>query len=331
MKRIVITICSFFLLVSFSDGKTMYEMIQDGDLDAVRDSLNNLSTAAHRDGDILFYSALVEPDAEQAEKLLQASLNALVSASFREEIYYKLSQFYFINSDYNRLGRMIKEYQKYWENGKYRGFFLRMEAFLKERDKKYDQSIRELDRYLLQYNSGEMYQIGLIDKARCMNSYGKDVAAKKMLRTLSREKKGFGIPVALYMLADYSIDNNRTDDAVFFYNLMREKYPSSVGLDGTINRLTDMSASSDRDSRAEELTGTSYSVKVGVFSSKSNANRQADLFEKYDKKVQINKKRIGSKDYYVVSVGQFKSYLDADKFKEMLESYHKEVFQVITK
>ncbi len=130
------------------------------------------------------------------------------------------------------------------------------------------------------------------------------------------------------MLADDVIKRSRTDDAVFYYNLCREAYPSAIGLDATIEKMSGMSASGDKENRAEARTGTFYSIQVGVFSSKSNAKKRANEFKKYDKKVDIKSKKISDKNYNVVYVGHFTSYNSALTFKKMLESKYNETFQV---
>jgi hypothetical protein len=207
----------------------------------------------------------------------------------------------------------------------------RYSVIINERNKQYNTAIKNIDRYLLEYNRGDDRQWGMVDKARVMKKFNKTVATYRLLRSLSRENTGPGIPQALYMLTSNAIDNRKTDDAVFFYNLMREGYPSAIGLDATIDRLGLLSTSSDKDDTAEKLTGIYYSVKVGVFSVKDNAKRLAGEFQKYDKKVDIKKKNISGNTYHVVYVGHFTTYDTAYRFKQMLEQNHNEVFQVIAR
>ena len=63
---------------------------------------------------------------------------------------------------------------------------------------------------------------GLIDKARIMLAEKKMIGSSRTLMSLSREKSGQGIPQALYLLAMDAAANNKLDDAVFYYNLLRE-------------------------------------------------------------------------------------------------------------
>ena len=115
----------------------------------------------------------------------------------------------------------------------------------------------------------------------------KKIAARKLLRELSREDGGPGVPTALYLLAEDAIETRKTDDAVFFYNLLREGYPSAVGLGALIEAMTGMSTPDAANTQAEEITGTYYSVKVGVFSVEENAKKLAEEFRQYGKPVDV--------------------------------------------
>jgi hypothetical protein len=322
------------LLLVFSanlSAENIYSLIKNGNLKEASDSLSSLSTASRRDGNNLFYLSLIEKDAVNSAQLMEASLNAGVSPVYKQEIYYRLAQFYFVRNNFELMSKYVTEYRIQWENGKYRRQMVRFAVILNERSKQYETAIKNIDRYLLEYNRGDDRQWGMVDKARIMKKYDKSVATYRLLRTLSRDSKGPGIPQALYMLTFDAIEKRKTDDAVFFYNLMREGYPSAIGLDATIDKLGLLSTSADTDDTAEKLTGIYYSVKVGVFSIKENAKRLAGEFRKYDKKVDIKKKNISGNTYHVVYVGHFTTYDTAYRFKQQLEQNHKEVYQVIAR
>ena len=53
--------------------------------------------------------------------------------------------------------------------------------------------------------------------------------------------------------------------------------------------------SAPADNTAEKLTGTFYSVKVGVFSSPENARRHAETFKQHNQPVDIVSKDISGK------------------------------------
>jgi len=330
-KIFLVPLALVLLMVGDVRPDNIYSLIRQGRLREAADSLSGITTASSRDGNKLFYSSLLEESADKSARLMEAALSVSVSAVYRQEIYYRLAQYHLLKGDYTRLNQLVTEYLSYWEAGKYRPEMLRYSLLLDEIDGAYDTAIRKSDRYLLEFDSGADEQWGLIDKTRVMERYDKSVGAHSLLRRLSREKSGPGVPQALYLLADEAIRNRKTDDAVFYYNILREEYPTAVGLDALLTKIGALSASTEPDNRAEKLTGTYYSVQVGVFSVKGNARRQADMFKKYDQQVDIKDKNISDAKYHVVYVGRFTSYEEASKFKTMLEANHKEVYQVVAR
>ncbi len=332
MKKALFLITSVALALSTScRADIIYSLITKGDLDQARDSLSSTSTASLRDGNRLFYLSLLEPSADKTAQLMEAALNASVSAAYREEIYLRLAQYYFVQGDLKKLERAVNDYRALWEAGKYRREILRLSILVDEMVPAYESAVRQADRYLLEYSEGDPAQWGIIDKARVMLEYRKQIGATKLLRKLSREKSGPGVPQALYMLVDGAVKNKRTDDAVFYYNILREGYPSAVGLDALVEEMAGMSSLDADDAEAEKLTGTFYSVQVGVFSKKENAKRQAKIFSRYDQKVEVKTKTISNKKYRVVYVGHFQTYDAALQFKKMLETGHNEVFQIVAR
>ena len=309
-------------------AENIYTLIKTGKIDEAKSQLSQLTSAQNRDGDMLFFQSLLSESGDKSAQMMEAALKTGVSATFRQEIYYHLAHYYFITGDDYKLNKIVNEYRTNWENGVYRSEMIRFSILLDEHDKKYNDAIKQADRYLMEYTAESDNQFGQIDKARIMEEFNKPVAAYNLLRTLSKENSGPCVSMALYMLAFTAIENKRTDDAVFYYNLCREGYPSAVGLDATIERMTGMSTSGDRDSKAEQRTGTTYSIQVGVFSTKDNAERFSEDFKKFGKNVEIDNKRISDKNYYVVFVGNFSSYNAALTFKKMLESNFDEAFQV---
>ncbi len=330
MKTIVVI--AVMLIAVGSSGvsaENIYSLIKKGQLKEATDSLSRIATAATRDGNTLFFQSLIEPDAANAARMMETALNSSVAVSYRQEVYYRLAQYYLINSDVENLSRVVNEYRMHWETGKYEQQMHRFSIFIDEIEGDYQSALKQADRYHVRFGKGEASQWGRIDRARILKADGKAIGAQKLLRELSREKKGIGIPQALYLLAVDAVERKRTEDAVFYYNLLREGYPMSIGLDVLVDRISGISQGYDEGDQAERITGTFYSVKVGVFSVKGNAKKQANLFKGYDQKVEIKDKNISGKKYHVVYVGRFSAYRDAYQLRITLENAHNEVYQVV--
>ncbi len=321
------------LVISAGDVNSgdIYSMIKNGDIDAARDSLSKLSTAAQRNGNYLFYLSLVERHAQKSVELMEAAQKAGVSAIYREEIEYRLAQFMILSGNTRKASKITTNYLTQHEGGKRRPQFMRYSALIDEQEKRYEAAIRQIDRFLLQYDSDNLQTLGQIDKARIMMSHRKTIAARVLLRKLSSKKSGEGVAPALYYLTLDATNRKRTDDAVFFYNLLKEGYPASIGLDALLDNMSGLSSYSQREKIADQRTGTYYSVQLGVFADRKNAERFSKKFKKYGHKVEIKSKYISGRTYRVVFVGRFNSYEAAAIFEQKLEAEHKEVFQVIAR
>ncbi|MFZ5981847.1 MAG: SPOR domain-containing protein [Candidatus Zixiibacteriota bacterium] len=330
MKILVLVIIFLSLAVpAFADN--VYSLIMEGRLKEAADSLSRLATAASRDGDVLFFQSLIEPDAHKAADLMKAALRASVAAIYQEEIYYHLACYHFVNGSSDSLTEIVNNYFTRWESGRYRKDFLRFSVMIDQMNGRYDAALKQADRYLMETLDNTDCQEGLVDKARVLKANDKHIGAQKVLKELSREKKGPGAPQALYLLTEDAIARKNTDDAVFYYNIFREAYPSAVGLDALIEKIGGISSRGSESNAAEKITGTFYSVKLGVFSEKDNARSMAKRFDKYDHKTDIQTKTISGVKYQVVYIGRFSSYDEASRFKAQLEAATGEVFQVVAR
>jgi hypothetical protein len=236
-----------------------------------------------------------------------------------------------MRKDYRKLSETVADYRSRWETGRYRGEMQRLSVLTDGLSKEYESALRQCDRYLMDNSSGDKQHWGLVDKARILSAHGMEIGAGETLRQLSRSKKGVGVPQSLYLLGMQAIARNKVDDAIFFYNMLREAYPAAVGLDQLQVGLGGMKPRASSNNKAEALTGTYYSVKVGVFSESANARKQADKFKESGQKVDIERRRISGRDYQVVLVGRFDDYDEATRFKLRLEAAHHETYQVVAR
>jgi len=332
MRKIILFIlCTGVFICPGASSESIYSLIKSGRTKDASDSLSMLSTASLRDGNHLFYLGLLETNGDKAAKMLETSLASSVAPLHRQEINYLLAQYYFTRGKFDKLADVVTGYRSKWENGRYRKEMLRYSVLADQLAGSFGAALNQTDRFLRLYADPESVQLGKIDKARTMLAFKKRIGAIQLLKELSRKKSGQGVPQALYLLTEDAINRKRTDDAVFYYNLLREGFPSAVGLDPLMDRMMNSTTSERSDDAADRLTGTFYSVQLGVFSKKGNAKKQASIFKSYGKKVEIKDKKISDVKYHVVYVGRFRNYRDAVAFRNKLQAEHDEPFQVVAR
>jgi tetratricopeptide (TPR) repeat protein len=310
-------------------SKSIIELIDEGKLEEARQEIGRLTTAAHRDGNLLYFQALLEPNGDTSYQFLEAAVRAGLDPEYLEDNTFLMARYFLAKGDFDKLMSTATAYLQRWENGKYRPQILRLAARAKvglnqeERSQKYIAS-------LIKENSGHLYgALGKVDDALRLYREKKYIEAQNICRRLANSSHDEAVVPALYMLSYYSIEQKRIDDAILYYNLLREGYPDAIGLDDLVDKFTRIERKSDPS--AEDIAGMVYSVQTGVFAEKDNAERMADRMKEYGEKVEIKEKTISGKDYYVVYVGRFKTTQQALALKTRLEASANEAYQVVAR
>ncbi len=330
MFQVLIILFVSIVLVSSVLSSPIDDMIKKGRIEEARQEIDRLSTASLRNGNLLHFQALIEEDGESSFKFLEAAAGAGLSPEFLEENTYKMALYYLTDGDYKKMETTAAAYLQWWENGSYRSDMLRAEAYANQNGNDKERANRLLGNLINENEGTPIGAIGLLDRAVSLYDKKVYIQAQKICRQLANSRYEDVVAPALYMLSYYSIEQNRTDDAILYYNLLKEGYPNAIGLDDLVDRFTGIERK-DKNQTAEEITGTFYSVQVGVFSVRENARASSKAMKKYGKKVDIEDKKISDKNYYVVYVGRFKSTDEAIGFKAILEKSENEAYQVVAR
>ena len=163
-----------------------------------------------------------------------------------------------------------------------------------------------------------------------------------ILEELSHSSSSSVAPVALHCLAIERERADNIDGAALAFNLSRDAFPDAVGEEQLIDLLAGDESSPDESAPAKKstasteetatrATNTRYSIQLGVFSAKANAD--AILVKVSSKKLPgtIEKKLVSGKNYFAALVGSFMSLADAQRVRDSLETAHNASFTVITR
>ena len=196
VRSLLLTLVFVVCWVAFVQSQTIYELISAGRIEEARDSLGRQSSASVRDATTLFCQALLEPEAENAVRLMDAALAGRPLAEHQEEIAFRLAQFYLMRKDYRKVAEAVTDYQSRWERGRFRGEMQRLSILADEQGKAYASALKQCDAYLMDNSAGDRQHWGLVDKVRILMAHGKDIGAGETLRQLSKAKKGVGAVVS---------------------------------------------------------------------------------------------------------------------------------------
>jgi len=330
MIRIIVSIIALAFAGQAFALSDVPKLIDEGKIDEARRVIGESSTASYRDGTLLYYQALLEPDGKKSIQFHDAAFRANMESRFLEHSTYMRALYHLADKNYEKLAVTCESYLQYWKDGKYRTEILRLAALAFKKTNETTRAYNFRKRTMEEFAGRPEGKVGELDEAVALYEKKDYIAAQKICRKLSNTKYDEVVPPALYLLSSYSIEQNRIDDAILYYNVLKETYSAAVGLDNLAQRLGRLYKES-ADSKAERMTGTVYSVQVGVFSIRDNAYRLAERMKQYGEDVEVTKKTVSDKKYYVVFVGRFQSSEQALAFKSRLESSEKEAFQVIAR
>ena len=332
MKRIVVVV--WLLLFTVAGGVTaqdIYSLIQTGRLDEAREALKDKSEQIRSDGDLMFFAALLEPEADSASVLLEGALNTKVQERFVEQCYLKLAQITCLLGQYDKAIQLISDYSKIYPTGEFLPEMSRLQALAYSQSNRPDQALEVVDRLLKRKLEPRETQQGLLDKARLLTALGKPVGAASILNRITKEAEGEALPPALDMLANTNLKAGKTEEAGRYYALLFEGYPLAVGLASLESQISAAPPPTTKSDQAEKITATFYSVKVGVFSAADNARAQAALFKNSGSPVEIQQRTIKGKVYHVVYVGRLQSYEAAAQLRTTLQQQTGEQYEVVTR
>jgi len=330
MLRSVILSLSLIIVFNLAAAAQIVNLIQQGHIDEARREIAEASTAARRDGTILYCQALLETDGQKSFQFLEAAFKAELSPEFLENDIYLTALYHMANRDYSKAATTCEAYLQHWEAGAHRSEILRLLAFASSELGQSGRSQNYLNSLVKENPQSTPGYVGKLDQARNLYNAEKYGEADKICRKLRSAEFDDAVIPALYLLSHYSLERNKIDDAILYYNILKEAHPNAIGLDDLTGKLGGYEKMSN-DQVAERITGTTYSVQVGVFSVGDNARNFAGRLKKYGEPVEINEKMISGKKYYVVYAGRFLSSEKAMAFKTRLESSEKEAFQVIAR
>ena len=332
MKRIIAVVwLLLFTVVGGVTAQDIYSLIQTGRLDEARQALGERSDQINGDGDLMFFSALLEPESDSAARLLEAALANGVQERFAEQCYLRLAQVTWLLGRYDRTIQWTTEYGTRYPTGEMAAEMSRLQALAYSESHQEDKALEIIDKLLKKKLDPLEAQLALLDKAKLLAAMGKPVGAGSILNRITRETDGEAVPPALDMLANTSLRAGKTEDAGRYYALLFEGFPLAVGLGTLESEISAAPPPAAKSDQAEKLTATYYSVKVGVFSAVDNARAQAELFKASGSPIEILQRTIKGKVYHVVYVGKLQTYDAAARLRATLEQKTGEHYEVVTR
>jgi len=305
----------------------IYEYFRDGDITRARAEFQDLPQSAARDGNRLFVSGLLEPSGEMARDLLSAAVRSDLDGKYQEEAHFRMLQLAEAAGDTSTVLSVGAAFLDRWEMSRYRERILAMLAAHAADGGAEQERFLHL---LAGESPGSYYGLfAVLTRATAdMRAQRYDNIAEMSGDIIDSGDDNI-IPSGLILLARAAIAQGNTERALLNYNILREKFPHAVGQEELLRELKDDSDRRSGEGSTEIFEGVAYTIQVGVFAKKDNAERMKKRIEAYGYKSRISKRSVSGNTYHFVLSGRFTTLKEARVAKEKLEMGENEVFKVV--
>jgi tetratricopeptide (TPR) repeat protein len=168
-------------------------------------------------------------------------------------------------------------------------------------------------------------QLGIAEIYFSQGSFNKSI--KEYTKVIDKYAGTEAFPLALAGMSRAFEASGEKDKAVLYMNLYKERFPGGIETESQI-QIDEIIPRKDPGT-AEELTGTKYSVQIGVFANQENADKVMKRLKSRGYSPGQSFKNIQNKKYYVIQVGVFNSLSEAQKLREKLEREDGEVYRIV--
>lgn len=168
-------------------------------------------------------------------------------------------------------------------------------------------------------------QLGTAEIYFSQGSFNRSI--KEYTKVIDKYAGTEAFPLALAGMSHAFEASGEKDKAILYMNLYKERFPGGIEMESQIQ--TEEIIPRKDPGTAEKLTGTKYSVQIGVFANQENADKVMQKLKSRGYDPEQSYKTIQNKKYFVIQVGVFDSMSEAQKLREKLEREEGEVYRIV--
>lgn len=305
----------------------IYQDFVRGKITRAQKEFRQLPQTTVRDGNRLFISSLFETDGKRVYELLEASLRTNLDGKYEEEARFRMIQLAEASFDTAAVVSSGTAFLDRWEMSSYREHLLAALAAYSPRGS--NERTRYLDLLIDGFPGSFFGQTARLSKAVEAYYRGHFKTASTYCRRINNSSDDNLAPASLILLSQIALKQGDSERALFNYNILREQYRHAIGQEDLLTSLRMVSEKKSGEESTEVFEGITYSVQVGVFAQKSNAERMSNRVKGYGLKTRITKRNISGNQYLVVLAGHFATMKDAQAARQKLELGENAIFKVV--
>jgi hypothetical protein len=320
-------LCLFVTAGADEQIDRIYGMYRDGRLASAEEAYRALPQISQLDGNRLFLSALFASDGDNARDMLQGAIRSGVDGKYADEARFRLIELAEAAGDTVSVLSAGDDFLERQTTSAYRDRLLAMLIAHAAKDSPRRQ--RYLDLLYAEYPDAYFGHVARLADAQLAMEENRLKAAADLCRQVTKTADDDLLPVGLVLLAKIALAQGDAEQALTNYNILKEQYRYAIGQEDLVLALKDVSETRTVEDARGSDADIQYTIQVGVFSEKDNAERMADRVQGYGYKTRISRRTISGKVYHVVLAGQFATLNAAQAAKAKLEAGEQEVFKVV--
>jgi tetratricopeptide (TPR) repeat protein len=324
LRFIYVAFFLFYTSAFSQDLNTALNYYNQGDFASAKEILESYLESHPQDNEALYYAGKLEEEPERSieyfKKIWESSSN-----NKKEEAAIELVYFYQAEGLNDSILELCSSFKNIFPQSSYLPQILWLESQAFFSSGKIEQALNGFKYIVEEYPYSPWAAWAQLGIGEIYFAQGE---LKKSLKEYNRVVDQFAeteaFPLALSGIYRAFESSNEKDKAILYLNLYKEKFPQGIDLE------SEVLSEEIRDSgKAEKLTGTKYTVQIGVFANKDNADRIVKKLKSRGYNPEESYKYIQKKRYYVIRVGSFNSLSEAQKLKEKLEKEEGEVYRIV--
>jgi hypothetical protein len=309
------------------DIDRIFRDLKRGEINRAQAEFRQLPQTTVRDGNRLFLSALFESTAERSGDLLEAAIRSNLDGKYEEEARFRLIQLAEAGGDTATVLEAGAAFLDRWEMSDYREQIL---AILGAHSPEGSlEQTRYFDLLIDGFPGSYFGQYARLVKAGAAFERKHYKTATTLCRRINNSPDENLTPASLILLSRIALNKGESERALLNYNILREQYRYAIGEEELLSALKIVSEEKSGRESVEIFEGISYSVQVGVFANKDNANGMSDRVKAYGYRGIIKRRTISGNQYHVVLAGRFKTMKEAEAARQKLEMGENQVFKVV--
>jgi tetratricopeptide (TPR) repeat protein len=301
------------------------EALERGYRDEAGSRLNDILEDDFIDAQGLYYFSRLEQKGELSVEHLQKSLRLCDDQC--GSVPSELADAYYAWGRYQDAVALYKEYrkriEKTRENMKF--FWFAGMSFIKLGEySAAEKAFKEIEK---EFDGVQLSGWGTLGRGSARAERGKTGDAMSSLRPLVRSGGAISA-LAIYNRAYFAARMGDEDDALFGYNILDQRFGEFLG-SAELGELILAERSQQTISAAEELVDITYTIEMGVFGDKSEADKLVGKLKATKWSASLEDTVVGDRKYWVVTVGIFRSRQSAQETREKLEGLYPGSYRVV--